>query len=121
MRPAAFFPSELRYHGVAGRTTAPGSVKRRNMSGTNDGMTEWLRWPFAEQVFAVSLLACLAPGIAGVWLISNRNALVGLSALLFWLFPYAILLRWLHRRGAVRFAISLPGSALVLLATLFVK
>jgi hypothetical protein len=83
--------------------------------------TEWLAWPLAEQIFGLSVFLCLAPGVCGVWLICHHAVLLGTAILLVWLLPFAILLRWLHRRKSVRLTVSLLCSAVILLAALLVS
>ena len=90
------------------------------MTEVSKARTGELPWWLPEQLLLVSMVVCLGPGAFGVLSAAHGRLALGLGILGLWLVPYVLLLRVLHRRHIVRLAVSLPCTAGVLAAMLFI-
>ncbi len=80
---------------------------------------EWPWW-LPDQLLVLLVAGSLAPGVFGVLFAAHGRLALGLAVVGLWLVPYALILRMLHGRRVVRFAVSLPCTLAVLLAVLFI-
>ncbi len=69
-----------------------------------------------SHLFAYLVMACFAPAVAGLVLIKKQHPVAGTIVLLLWAFFHVTLLAHLRRCDAIRFRISIPCTAAVLVA-----
>jgi len=74
----------------------------------------WMLLPFVEQIFAVALLALLAPAAWGVSLLARGSILLGGVVLVCWLFAFGWVAYSLQRTKGIRMVITVPCAALFL-------
>jgi len=80
----------------------------------------WLYFPFAEQVFVVTLFILLAPGIWSIYLLSRGQVINGVIILALWAALFGWLAVFLHKRMRIRLWVSVPSAIFVLVACIVV-
>ena len=69
---------------------------------------------FGEPVFIALLFAVLAPGVWGIWLLSQHQCVKGIVVPVLWALVFGLLAWFLHYRKRVRLWAALPSALLAM-------